>query len=99
MIGLALKILEIIITEAVFCLIIILMKIKCLQLSLRQAVIILFIFTLASFIVLQVLPPILQNINYHHFADKRIFFGIKNFFNVASNIFYCCWLLRTLYYF
>jgi hypothetical protein len=30
--------------------------------------------------------PFGQNPNYHHFADRRIFFGAPNFFDVMSNI-------------
>ena len=30
--------------------------------------------------------PFGQNPNYHHFADRRIFFGVQNFFDVMSNI-------------
>ena len=33
------------------------------------------------------MPPISQSVNYHQFADQRIYFGTPNFFNVASNIF------------
>jgi len=32
-----------------------------------------------------VLPPLEQPPQYHKFADRRVFFGIPNFFNVASN--------------
>jgi hypothetical protein len=32
------------------------------------------------------LPPFAQNVNYHDFADKRVLFGIPNFFDVASNL-------------
>ena len=31
------------------------------------------------------LPPILQNPDYHQFADQRTLFGIPNFWNVVSN--------------
>ncbi len=30
--------------------------------------------------------PFGQDPNYHHFADRRVFFGIPNFFDVMSNI-------------
>lgn len=30
-------------------------------------------------------PPVPQPAEYHRFADQRIYFGIPNFFNVASN--------------
>ena len=32
------------------------------------------------------LPPLLQNQNYHQFADQRKLFGIPNFWNVVSNL-------------
>ncbi|MEO6561751.1 MAG: alkaline phytoceramidase, partial [Nitrosospira sp.] len=31
-------------------------------------------------------PSIPQPVEYHRFADQRIYFGIPNFFNVASNV-------------
>lgn len=33
-----------------------------------------------------IVPPIPQPVEYHQFADRRIYFGIPNFFNVASNV-------------
>ena len=30
-------------------------------------------------------PPISQDVNYHHFADKQTLFGIPNMWNVLSN--------------
>lgn len=33
-----------------------------------------------------IVPPIPQPMEYHQFADRRIYFGIPNFFNVASNV-------------
>lgn len=33
-----------------------------------------------------VAPPIPQPVEYHRFADQRPYFGIPNFFNVASNL-------------
>jgi hypothetical protein len=41
---------------------------------------------LASLLGLLLLPPIVQNQNYHDFADQRTLFGIPNFWNVVSNI-------------
>ena len=35
---------------------------------------------------LTLLPPLLQNQNYHEFADQRTLFGIPNFWNVVSNL-------------
>jgi hypothetical protein len=43
-------------------------------------------FMLASILGLLLLPPIVQNQNYHDFADQRTLFGIPNFWNVVSNI-------------
>jgi hypothetical protein len=47
------------------------------------------------------IPPISQSVDYHQFADQRIYFGMPNFFNVVSNIFIffpgligLIWLLR-----
>ena len=33
------------------------------------------------------MPPISQSVDYHQFADQRVYFGIPNFLNVVSNIF------------
>ena len=33
------------------------------------------------------MPPISQSVDYHKFADQRVYFGIPNFLNVVSNIF------------
>jgi len=46
----------------------------------------LLVFMLASLLGLFLLPPIVQNQNYHDFADQRTLFGIPNFWNVVSNI-------------
>ncbi|MGC2079055.1 MAG: ceramidase domain-containing protein, partial [Xanthobacteraceae bacterium] len=43
-------------------------------------------FMLASLLGLLLLAPIVQNQNYHDFADQRTLFGIPHFWNVASNI-------------
>ncbi len=32
------------------------------------------------------IPPICQDINYHHFADRSEYFSIPNFWNVVSNL-------------
>lgn len=40
---------------------------------------------LGAFLLLFALPPIPQNPAYHTFADTRLWFGIPNFLNVASN--------------
>lgn len=49
---------------------------------------ILLIFILASFIWVFTLAPIPQPQSYHAFADTRMIFGIPNFFNVFSGIFF-----------
>src|SRR5262249_43084125 len=46
----------------------------------------LLVFMVASLLGLFLLPPIVQNQNYHDFADQRTLFGIPNFWNVVSNI-------------
>ena len=46
----------------------------------------LLVFTLASLLGLLLLPPIVQNQNYHDFADQRTLFCIPHFWNVVSNI-------------
>lgn len=45
--------------------------------------------TLAGTLIYTLLQsPVPQDISYHTFADQRSFFGIPNFFNVASNFFF-----------
>jgi ABC-type Fe3+-siderophore transport system permease subunit len=41
---------------------------------------------LATFIAIMMRDPIIQNIEYHKFADDRAFLGINNFGDVFSNI-------------
>jgi hypothetical protein len=41
---------------------------------------------IVSLAALLPLPPLLQDQNYHHFADQRELFGIPNFWNVVSNL-------------
>jgi hypothetical protein len=41
---------------------------------------------LASLAVILTLHPISQDLRYHDFADKRVFFGVPNFLDVASNL-------------
>ena len=41
---------------------------------------------LASLLGLFLLPPIVQNQDYHDFANQRTLFGIPNFWNVISNV-------------
>ncbi len=43
---------------------------------------------LGSFALALSLPPIAQDPAYHDFADRRALFGVPNFFNVASNVFF-----------
>jgi hypothetical protein len=40
----------------------------------------------ASLAGLLLLPPIPQDQSYHHFADQRMWLGVPNFWNVASNL-------------
>jgi len=42
--------------------------------------------TIALLGILFLLPPISQDLHYHHFADRNTFLGIPNFMNVMSNI-------------
>ncbi|MGB5079606.1 MAG: ceramidase domain-containing protein [Burkholderiales bacterium] len=37
-------------------------------------------------LALSLLPPLAQSPGYHEFADRRSFFGIPNFWDVASNV-------------
>jgi len=39
-----------------------------------------------SLLLMLLLPPFGQDPAYHRFADRRVFFGIPNFFDVASNL-------------
>jgi Ceramidase len=41
---------------------------------------------LISLAGLMLFPPVLQNQDYHQFADQRALFGIPNFWNVVSNL-------------
>src|ERR1700748_3721585 len=41
---------------------------------------------IVSLAALLPLPPLLQDQNYHQFADQRELFGIPNFWNVVSNL-------------
>ncbi len=43
-------------------------------------------FIVVSLLGLFLLSPIIQNQDYHDFADQRMLFGIPNFWNVVSNI-------------
>ena len=52
----------------------------------RHAVLLIFI--LGSFIWVLTLAPISQPQSYHAFSDTRMMFGIPNFFNIFSNIFF-----------
>jgi hypothetical protein len=50
----------------------------------REIVIVLVI--VCSFLLMMSFKPISQDLSYHDFADKRIFLGIPNFLDVATNI-------------
>jgi hypothetical protein len=39
-----------------------------------------------SFALIFFFQPLVQNPEYHNFADRRAFFGVPNFFDVASNL-------------
>ena len=41
---------------------------------------------IVTLLALLPLPPLLQDQNYHQFADQRELFGVPNFWNVASNL-------------
>jgi hypothetical protein len=41
---------------------------------------------IVTLLALLPLPPLLQNQEYHQFADQRELFGIPNFWNVVSNL-------------
>lgn len=58
----------------------------CYSAQMSRRVLGLLVFMLASLLGLLLLPPIVQNQNYHDFADQRSLFGIPNFWNVVSNI-------------
>jgi hypothetical protein len=58
----------------------------CYSAQMSRRVLGLLVFMLASLLGLLLLPPIVQNQNYHDFADQRTLFGIPNFWNVVSNI-------------
>lgn len=51
-----------------------------------KAIILSAVTLLAAFAVFFFVEPISQDIRYHQFADKRIVFGIRNAFDVLSNI-------------
>src|SRR5580692_4375224 len=40
----------------------------------------------ASLAGLPLVPPIPQDQSYHQFADQRTLFGVRNFWNVVSNL-------------
>ena len=60
----------------------------------REALLICFI--LGSLIATVVVHPIGQSPEYHNFADKRVFWGIPNFFDVTTNIFFMAFGLMGL---
>ncbi len=54
--------------------------------STRRRLWILGILSAGMLLAAAIVPPIPQPVEYHQFADQRIYFGIPNFFNVASNV-------------
>jgi hypothetical protein len=43
------------------------------------------ILSVGMLLLAALVPPIPQPLEYHQFADQRVYFGIPNFFNVVSN--------------
>lgn len=43
------------------------------------------ILSVGMLLLAALVPPIPQPVEYHQFADQRVYFGIPNFFNVVSN--------------
>lgn len=56
------------------------------NLSSPAKILIIILVTLATAILVAQLPIIPQALEYHDFADHRIFFGVPNFWNVTSNL-------------
>jgi hypothetical protein len=56
------------------------------NLSSQTKIFILIFVTIATAMLVAQLPVIPQSLAYHEFADHRRFFGIPNFFDVASNL-------------
>lgn len=54
--------------------------------SRRVRIALLLLFTAAVAAAVAALPPFAQPLAYHRFADQRVFFGLPNFLNVASNL-------------
>ena len=52
----------------------------------REVILILVI--IVSFTIIMFFEPISQVQSYHDFADKRAFFGIPNFFDIMTNVFF-----------
>jgi hypothetical protein len=44
------------------------------------------ILSVVIFLVAAILPPVPQPLEYHQFADRRVFLNVPNFLNVASNL-------------
>ena len=52
----------------------------------KYGLILIFMMSILTFIVVLNLEPIAQDVNYHNFIDSREVFDVSNFWNVASNI-------------
>jgi len=52
----------------------------------NRPVLVLYGLMIISLAALLPLPSLLQDQNYHQFADQRNLFGIPNFWNVVSNL-------------
>ena len=67
------------------------------MLNIKQ--IVLPVITFVAALLMLLLPAIPQDLQYHEFADQRMYFGIPNFFNIISSIPYMlvglmgCWLV------
>ena len=60
--------------------------------------ILLLLIVLGSFIGMVFVHPIAQSLEYHNFADRRVFWGIPNFFDVTTNVPFMVFGLMGLVY-
>jgi hypothetical protein len=56
------------------------------NIAFHKKVSVLLLLTVAVTVAVFLLPPIAEKLSYHDFADKRLLWGIPNFFNVISNL-------------
>jgi hypothetical protein len=45
--------------------------------------------SIAAFVAMGFVGPLVQDLNYHAFADGRLMFDILNFWNVVANLPFC----------